>query len=142
MCCFFTALVFFGPRLGFLVYWLLVPLKVSAAFANFNLPLAGEPAGLDLRPLDSLDVRDRLPLEQLGLDLARVWCDGRRRQLRGRLSQTPAGAGVSGQRSTRELLIFTTKRMTVTPQVIVTHFRKEKPNVLRSSRFSCLGVQE
>jgi hypothetical protein len=38
MCCFFTALVFFGPRLGFLIYWLLAPLRVSAAFAQFNLP--------------------------------------------------------------------------------------------------------
>jgi len=28
MCCFFTALVFFGPRLGFLVYWILAPLYV------------------------------------------------------------------------------------------------------------------
>ena len=32
MCCFFTSLVFFGPRLAFLVYWLLAPLKVTVAF--------------------------------------------------------------------------------------------------------------
>ena len=38
MCCFFTALVFFGPRLGFLIYWLLAPLRVSAALPQFNLP--------------------------------------------------------------------------------------------------------
>ena len=38
MCCFFTALVFFGPRLGFLVYWLIAPLRVNLAFATFNLP--------------------------------------------------------------------------------------------------------
>ena len=38
MCCFFASLVFFGPRLAFLVYWLLVPAKVTAAFAQFNLP--------------------------------------------------------------------------------------------------------
>jgi hypothetical protein len=38
MCCFFTALVFFGPRLGFLVYWLIAPIRVNAAFATFNLP--------------------------------------------------------------------------------------------------------
>jgi len=37
MCCFFTALVFFGPRLGFLVYWLIAPLKVSTALETFNL---------------------------------------------------------------------------------------------------------
>ena len=38
MCCFFTALVFFGPRLGFLVYWLLLPAKVTTALAAFNFP--------------------------------------------------------------------------------------------------------
>jgi hypothetical protein len=38
MCCFFTALVFFGPRLGFLVYWLLAPARVNLAFGTFNLP--------------------------------------------------------------------------------------------------------
>jgi len=38
MCCFFTTLVFFGPRLGFLVYWLLAQVKVNLALANFNLP--------------------------------------------------------------------------------------------------------
>lgn len=30
MCCFFTALVFFGPRLGILVWWLIAPVYVSA----------------------------------------------------------------------------------------------------------------
>ena len=29
MCCFFTALVFFGPRLGILVWWLITPVYVS-----------------------------------------------------------------------------------------------------------------
>lgn len=38
MCCFFTALIFFGPRLGFLVYWLIAPLKVNTALAAFNFP--------------------------------------------------------------------------------------------------------
>ncbi len=38
MCCFFAALLFFGPRLGFLVYWLLAPIRVNAALANFNFP--------------------------------------------------------------------------------------------------------
>ncbi len=40
MCCFFASLVFFGPRLAFLIYWL-VPagqVKVNRAFADFNLP--------------------------------------------------------------------------------------------------------
>ena len=30
MCCFFTALVFFGPRLGILVWWLIAPVYVNA----------------------------------------------------------------------------------------------------------------
>jgi len=38
MCCFFTSLVFFGPRLAFLIYWLIAPVRVTAAFNNFNLP--------------------------------------------------------------------------------------------------------
>jgi hypothetical protein len=38
MCCFFASLLFFGPRLAFLVYWLLAPVRVTAAFADFNLP--------------------------------------------------------------------------------------------------------
>ena len=38
MCCFFAALLFFGPRLGFLVWWLLATVRVSAALSNFNLP--------------------------------------------------------------------------------------------------------
>jgi hypothetical protein len=38
MCCFFASLMFFGPRLAFLVYWLLAPVRVSAAFNSFNLP--------------------------------------------------------------------------------------------------------
>jgi hypothetical protein len=38
MCCFFTSLVFFGPRLAFLVYWLFAPVRVNAALANLNFP--------------------------------------------------------------------------------------------------------
>lgn len=38
MCCFFLSLFFLGPRFAFLIYWLLVPVKVNAAFAQFNLP--------------------------------------------------------------------------------------------------------
>lgn len=43
MCCFFTALLFFGPRLGFLVYWLLPggAFKVNAAFNTWIWPLLG-----------------------------------------------------------------------------------------------------
>lgn len=38
MCCFFAVLLFFGPRLGFLVWWLIAPIRVSTALGNFNLP--------------------------------------------------------------------------------------------------------
>ena len=43
MCCFLGTLVFFGPRLAFLIFWL-IPwgrLKVAAAFDNFIIPLLG-----------------------------------------------------------------------------------------------------
>ena len=67
MCCFFTTLVFFGPRLGFLVYWLLAPGKVNLAFEDFQLPLAGRPREPDLYPLDHPDVCIDRSLERLGL---------------------------------------------------------------------------
>jgi len=38
MCCFFASLVFFGPRLAFLVYWLISPVRVNTALANLNFP--------------------------------------------------------------------------------------------------------
>lgn len=34
MCCFLTTLVFFGPRLAILVWWLIAPLRVAAAFGD------------------------------------------------------------------------------------------------------------
>ena len=37
MCCFFTTLVFLGPRFGFLIYWLIAPTRVNLAFKEFNL---------------------------------------------------------------------------------------------------------
>ena len=43
MCCFFSTLLFFGPRLGFLVYWL-IPigrLRIFAAFSTWIWPLLG-----------------------------------------------------------------------------------------------------
>jgi len=30
--------MFFGPRLAFLVYWIFLPVKVTAAFQAFNFP--------------------------------------------------------------------------------------------------------
>jgi hypothetical protein len=43
MCCFFATLLFFGPRLAFLIYWL-IPygrLKIAATFNTFIWPLLG-----------------------------------------------------------------------------------------------------
>ena len=38
MCCFFSALLFFGPRAAFLVYWLVAPVRVNLSLATFNFP--------------------------------------------------------------------------------------------------------
>ncbi len=43
MCCFFASLFFFGPRLAFLVFWL-IPygrLKIATSFNTFIWPLLG-----------------------------------------------------------------------------------------------------
>jgi hypothetical protein len=50
MCCFATALLFFGPRLGFLVYWLIAPIRVNAAVAAFNFPWLVSLLGLIFLP--------------------------------------------------------------------------------------------
>jgi hypothetical protein len=54
MCCFFATLVFFGPRLAFLIYWLFAPNKVTAAFNTFNFPWLVGIAGLIFAPWTSL----------------------------------------------------------------------------------------
>lgn len=43
MCCFFSALLFFGPRLAFLVYWLIPAgrVRIFVAFDTWILPLLG-----------------------------------------------------------------------------------------------------
>ena len=41
MCCFVSVIFFFGPRLGFLVYWLIAPLRVTTVFNTFIWPLLG-----------------------------------------------------------------------------------------------------
>lgn len=41
MCCFFTILVFLGPRAGILIWWLINPLIWQAAFPSFLWPLLG-----------------------------------------------------------------------------------------------------
>lgn len=50
MCCFFATLMFFGPRLGFLVWWLLAPVRVNAALSNFNFPWMVSLLGLIFAP--------------------------------------------------------------------------------------------
>ena len=41
MCCFLTVLLFFGPRLAILVWWLVRPVYVGAAFPNWILGILG-----------------------------------------------------------------------------------------------------
>lgn len=38
MCCFFISLFAFGPRVAFLIYWLLAAPRVNLSFAGFNFP--------------------------------------------------------------------------------------------------------
>ena len=39
MCCFFTALLFFGPRLAILVWWIWSPAYISSIFGSWIWPL-------------------------------------------------------------------------------------------------------
>jgi hypothetical protein len=41
MCCFFMALVLFGPRLAILIWWLIRPVYISGAFTSWIWPLLG-----------------------------------------------------------------------------------------------------
>ena len=41
MCCFWTVLIFIGPRAAILVWWLLQPLRWQLAFPNFLWALLG-----------------------------------------------------------------------------------------------------
>jgi hypothetical protein len=50
MCCFFTALIFFGPRFAYLVYWILAPIRVNAALASLNFPFIVSLLGLIFAP--------------------------------------------------------------------------------------------
>ena len=54
MCCFFASLLFFGPRLAFLVYWLILPVRVTGAFAQFNFPWLVGLLGLIFLPWTTL----------------------------------------------------------------------------------------
>jgi hypothetical protein len=41
MCCLVSALLFIGPRLGFILYWLFSASKVNEAFGNWIFPILG-----------------------------------------------------------------------------------------------------
>jgi hypothetical protein len=41
MCCVFTVLLFFGPRLAILIWWLLRPVYVGGAFTSWILGILG-----------------------------------------------------------------------------------------------------
>jgi hypothetical protein len=41
MCCFLTIMVVLGPRAAVLIWWLINPLRFTAAFSTFILPLLG-----------------------------------------------------------------------------------------------------
>jgi hypothetical protein len=41
MCCFFLTLMFFGPRLAFLIYWLVRPAYINTVFQTWIWPLLG-----------------------------------------------------------------------------------------------------
>ncbi len=41
MCCFWTVLVFLGPRAAILIWWLAQPLRWQAAFTTWVWPLLG-----------------------------------------------------------------------------------------------------
>jgi hypothetical protein len=50
MCCFFTALLFLGPRFAYLVYWLIAPIRVNTALASLNFPFIVSLLGLIFVP--------------------------------------------------------------------------------------------
>ncbi len=41
MCCFFSAIIIAGPRLGILVWWMIEPARWDAAFSSFWWSLLG-----------------------------------------------------------------------------------------------------
>jgi hypothetical protein len=50
MCCIFAALMFFGPRFAYLIYWIVAPLRVNLALANLNFPFLVSTLGLIFAP--------------------------------------------------------------------------------------------
>ncbi len=54
MCCFFISLFAFGPRIAFLIYWLIAPTRVNLSFAGFNFPWLVGVLGLIFIPWTTL----------------------------------------------------------------------------------------
>jgi len=50
MCCFFTTLVLFGPRLAILIWWLVQPMRWRLAFEKFGMPFLWEFLGFLFLP--------------------------------------------------------------------------------------------
>lgn len=50
MCCFFTALLFLGPRFAYLVYWVIAPVRVNLALESLNMPFLVSLLGLIFAP--------------------------------------------------------------------------------------------
>jgi hypothetical protein len=50
MCCFFTTLVLFGPRLAILIWWLVQPMRWQLAFGKFGMPFLWELLGFLFLP--------------------------------------------------------------------------------------------
>ena len=50
MCCFFLALLTLGPRFGYLIYWIIAPIRVNAALASLNFPFIVSLLGLIFLP--------------------------------------------------------------------------------------------
>ena len=67
MCCVFTTLVLFGPRLGILVWWLINQVRFSAAFGTWIWPLLG----FILLPWTTLMYLIVFPAGIVGFD--RIW---------------------------------------------------------------------
>ena len=83
------------PAWAFLIYWLIAPVRVNAAFAAFNLPWLVGILGLVFIPWTTLMYVLIFPLNGYDWIWLGLWRHGRCRQLHGRLPQTPGGPGLS-----------------------------------------------
>lgn len=78
MCCFFASLIIFGPRLAFLIFWLIAPLRVNTAFGTFNFPWLVGIASLVFAPWTALMYVLVFPLNGwdwiwIGLGILQMW---------------------------------------------------------------------